>query len=265
MIQFACPGCGQALQAQEEVAGARTRCPRCRAEVAVPPAAPPVRAEAAAPAEAALPPPLSTEPPGVVYHDYPGQAPGEPGAAVPPEIVVPGLATDVTEYGPVRPRFSFLATLFGLAGAGLLAAGGFYPLVVVAQETLQIGELTTSVDFKPYWEWPVKIGGILLGVTVLWILISRRYGRLWLLGLGTLLATAGSYGYFFHVRVKQMVEPMVQEALKRATDPAVKQQIVEEGARAAKCLQPGWAFAFFGAGAVAVILAALLGRRRSTG
>ena len=163
-----------------------------------------------------------------------------------------------TEYAPLRRPISYTASVMGLIGAALLAVGGFYPLVDVQQSEVHAAGRTVSIEFAPFWIWPVRIGAILIGVTAIYVIYSRQYVGFWILGVGTLGSLGMAYFFFFHYRLQSLARSAIREAVDVATARNIETEIIEA---VAAVMKPGQAFWFLGGGAAALILAAILSRR----
>jgi hypothetical protein len=239
MIRFACPLCNASMKADEQYAGKLIACKQCGEQITIPLSLPPPRlnvpalepaAEEAPQEDFAAPPPVRRPVGAEAVLTTNGDHPPQPLPIETAEEYEPSLETSTTSYEqPTGRQFGVLSTMLGLPGAVLFAAGVFFPLFFVSGR---------AVEFVGWPLWLVQSGGIMLCIVALFVVVTKRYGGLWVLGPGTLLAFLAVFGVFF---------ARIQE---------------ERGFEVAKSLRPGMGLLLLLGGAALLTLAALCGPRR---
>jgi hypothetical protein len=235
MIRFACPSCGKKMRADENLAGSQLACSRCETALTIPPSLPPVQG-------ALETPPEMTN--GFMDDEEQILAPQ---AAPPPveetwQMPTPDPSTQ-------RP-FSVLGAVFGVAGACLLMAGSFYPLVLMPMD-VKLEALGTVY---------ARVAAAILGVVALLLSITRKYAGNWVLGPGALLSVGGAF-LVFYFRLREMVTKEVS-ARGNPFDAEGKQWIAERIGETMRAFGPGMGFYLMATGGLLLTLSAWIGTRR---
>lgn len=242
MIRFGCPHCNASMKADEKFAGKLIACKQCGEQITIPSSMPPPRRdvpveamEAESTAEEYRPEIFAEMPP--VRRPIGAEAVLTTNGDQPPQPLPVETAEDITEpstisttdFRPAGRPFGFLSTLLGLAGAGLFAAGVFYPLFLVNND---------AVRFEGWRLILVQIGGVLLCLVSLFVVLTKRYRGLWVLGPGSLIALIVTFALLY-TRLNE-----------------------ERGFEIAKTLRPGNGLLMLLGAAALLTLAAMLGPRR---